>query len=778
MRGAGLTAPYGAMLWVCVGCACDFRRDDVRMELGRERIRIERQGEPWLETAGPVASDDPARGGAAYAPFAAAKIAEREVEELYGAYRFNETFGAYSALVPVGVRRIANGFAFDFEGGGGGTLTLDEREEVLFDWRAPPRFDRVAMTFACVEGERFFGLGAQIAVEHTGRRVPVWTSEQGVGKAAYGVPALFGLSGAFYDSYAPVPFALSSARRGFFLDSYARSELELCERDGRLRIEADGRHFRLRVIGGESMREVLSRFATRTGTPPKLPLWAFAPWIDVFGGPEAIRSAAALLRGQGTPASAIWSEDWVGVVDTFVGENLSYDWEPDLTRFPDIAALTAELHAQGFRFLTYMNPYLAQGTVAHAEALAQGLLVSDPGASPLRISFVFGAPLFLIDLSTSAGAMHYAGYARRALDLGIDGWMADYAEALPYDAQLLDGRSGAEAHNEYPLMWARANFEALKAARPNGDFITFNRSGAAGISAWTSVHWLGDQLTSFDRNDGLGSVLPLTLSAGLSGIALTHSDIGGYTSDGAATVRDMELWARWLELGAFMPVMRTHHTSAPASNLQWSSTPETLALLDRYARWHQRLLPYFAALGAEASASGHPAVRPIWWLDEAPELFGIEDEALVGNDLLIAPIVTPMARARSVRLPSGAWRRWRSFAAPLEPTASGEIMAEAALDEAVLFVRAGAVLPLTSEDLPSVSHATEMPRFDLMAVSGGESEGEAHGVSWRWSAAAAESAQILHLDGAALAGEEVTLAGGATLSVLAPGRDALLVRIE
>src|SRR5690606_36285848 len=104
----------------------------------------------------------------------------------------------------------------------------------------------------------------------------------------------------------------------------------------------------------------------------------------------------------------------------------------------------------------------------------------------------------LADFSSEGGRALYQRYAHAALALGMDGWMADYGEGLPYSALLNDGRAGAVAHNDYPRLWAETNFAALMAAPPDGDFITFNRSGSAGISAHTSTHWLGDQLTSFD----------------------------------------------------------------------------------------------------------------------------------------------------------------------------------------------------------------------------------------------------------------------------------------
>jgi len=411
-----------------------------------------------------------------YAPFAATRIDGLKVSEIFGSFGFEESERSYTRLRPHVTSQSRDKIAFAFEDNAGiGTVERATDGTVTIDWVVSGAFDRVAMSFACEDTERFFGLGAQIAVEHTGKRVPIWTSEQGIGKAAYGMPrTLLGLGGSFYDSYAPIAFTVSSAQRGF------------CSRVPRVRIQADSKHFRLQVIPDGSMREVLTRFARRTGTPPILAKWALSAWVDVFGGQEAVRTAAHELKAAGTPVSAIWAEDWVGTVATPFGENLSYDWEPDTSRFADIAALTGELHAQGLKFLTYMNAFMPVGTRPYADALTAGLLVSDDESKPMNISFAFGAPLYLLDCSTAAGAALYARYATAAVALGIDGWMADYGEELPYHAVLLDGRTGADAHNDYPRLWGETNMAALSAARPDGDFVTWNRSGAAGLSAQTS----------------------------------------------------------------------------------------------------------------------------------------------------------------------------------------------------------------------------------------------------------------------------------------------------
>ena len=152
-------------------------------------------------------------------------------------------------------------------------------------------------------------------------------------------------------------------------------------------------------------------------------------------------------------------------------------------------------------------------TELYAEGLDAGYLVKDNYDNVIDLEFPFGAPPAYFDVSAPGAKQWYWGYLAAAVDKGVDGWMSDYGESLPYEAKMADGRSGAEAHNVYPLEWNGSSLEFWQERSPEGDFAFFTRSGYTGIAAHTHMHWFGDQLTSFDRNDGLGSVLPLYISS-------------------------------------------------------------------------------------------------------------------------------------------------------------------------------------------------------------------------------------------------------------------------
>ena len=146
--------------------------------------------------------------------------------------------------------------------------------------------------------------------------------------------------------------------------------------------------------------------------------------------------------------------------------------------------------------------------------------------------------------------------------------------------------------------------------------------------------------------------------------------------------------------------MRTHHSGTPAPNLQWSSNEDTLNHYRTYGQWHQRLLPYWTQVVDEAVNKGAPAVRPVWWNEADPtSLFDVDDAFLVGNNLLVAPIVEEGVTSRSVKLPSGTWHRWNSVDAISASAQSGTVtVSDVGVEDAIVFVRGGSVLALLSEN--------------------------------------------------------------------------------
>lgn len=155
------------------------------------------------------------------------------------------------------------------------------------------------------------------------------------------------------------------------------------------------------------------------------------------------------------------------------------------------------------------------------------------------------------------------------------GWMADFGEYTPMNVHFSDYNGSAYTyHNRYPYEWAKANQEAVSEAGKTDEIVYFMRAGSTMSPGCTSLFWMGDQLPTFDRYDGLHSALIGLLNGGMSGFALGHSDIGGYTSlNDTANLnfyrRDEQILIRWMEMSAFSDALfRSHPSNNPDFNAQ------------------------------------------------------------------------------------------------------------------------------------------------------------------------------------------------------------------
>ncbi len=545
--------------------------------------------------------------------------------------------------------------------------------------------------------ERYMGLGAQVLFDERGRRVPIWTSEQGIGKAENINHQQFGYVGDVSDAYYPLPVVYSS--RGYAIATLGSERVvhDFCRTDaGTHAVEVWDSEVDLVVVVG-TPRELVERMTALTGRPPRPPAWAFGPWIDAVGGSAEVRRIARELRTRGVPASALWSEDWAGGGLDATGFRLSYRWTLDRGNYPDAEALASELHQQGFRWLAYFNTFVQTDAPTFDDAMRKGLMLRHADGSPYLVLSPRLTEAGLLDLENAEAREVMAGYLKTALGLGFDGWMADYGEWVPWDATTV---SGAQAcHNCYPDLWAELNRQVLESERPGGDGVFFVRAGHLGTVKSAPVVWAGDQNTDFDTLDGLPSIIPIGLNLGLSGASTYATDIAGYSNlDSPPTTK--ELYFRWSSLAALTPVMRTHHGNAADKNWHWLRDEETAAHFKRYAVLHQRLFPLWDALAAEASRSGLPILRSGWLVapDDAKVAFSA-DQFWVGDSLLVAPVVTEGAQSRDVALPAGRhYDFWTSAAVE-----GGVRAVAAAPGDLPLFVRAGALVPLLPDGTQTIA---------------------------------------------------------------------------
>jgi alpha-glucosidase (family GH31 glycosyl hydrolase) len=317
--------------------------------------------------------------------------------------------------------------------------------------------------------------------------------------------------------------------------------------------------------------------------------------------------------------------------------------------------------------MTYVNPFLCDDVAQKKtyrrnlfeEAVMNGYLVKNRDGEPYMIrNSDFSAGM--VDLTNPEARVWIKDVIKAELiGTGASGWMADYGEGLPYDAVLFSGADPKTYHNRYAEEWARVNREAIDEAGRGDDIVFFNRSGYTRSPRYGTLFWIGDQLVSWDEHDGIKSAVTGLLSSGLSGYSMEHSDIGGYTAIDNPLLRyhrSRELLLRWIELGAFTTVFRTHEGNIPEVNHQFYSDEEALEHFVRFARIYAAWKPYRMTLVREASETGLPVVRhPFIHYPDDPEVLNLKYQFMVGTELMVAPVLDPGADNVGIYLPAGNW---------------------------------------------------------------------------------------------------------------------------
>lgn len=584
-----------------------------------------------------------------------------------------------------------------------------------------PAFDALTFEAMSDEAERVYGLGEQFrhdTLDLKGHEIPVLVQEGGVGRGHQPISAAVNLvssgsSGSENSTYYAAPHVLTSRLRSFFLENEEVSVFDLRDAD-RVRVRTYAPRVRGRILHGRSPLELVERFTEFAGRMPPLPNWVHDGAIVAIARalPESLELVEK-LRGAGAEISAVWNQTWPGKAETFIGEQVLWNWAYNPQQHPGWSSYVDALAEKGVRVLCYVNPMFRPvpedakpvARDVFAEGLRQGAFVTHDSGEPYMLP-VTAFDVALLDLSAE-GARTWMKSVIQEEMLGkarCSGWMADFAEALPFDAKLRSGAPAARFHNRYPVEWARLNRELIEEKGLLDEVLVWNRSGFTRSPGASMLVWEGDQLTTWDKYDGLVSALHGLINGGLSGIALNHSDTGGYTSlsaGGVGYVREREQLARWAEMSAFTAVLRTHEGNQPDANYQ-AYDDDSIDAFARMTKVYKALGFYRRELTRAAAERGWPLVRHLLLeYPEDPESWAVDDEFMLGSELLVAPVknkcftwpVCPYDK--EVYLPPGRWVHLWSGEALGEAGKGSRVTVKAPIGEPAVFYRQGSEVGAT-----------------------------------------------------------------------------------
>jgi alpha-glucosidase len=578
-----------------------------------------------------------------------------------------------------------------FEGEVAVELTFEPDDDGLsFAINLPEGFNYARLNLPAGLGEAIYGGGVQFGqLNLLGRRFPIWTSEMGLGRHplrpyTWLANLIAGAGGEYWNTYFPQPAFLSTRGYGCLIETGGYSVLDFSKPD-RHQVEILG-GARVQFRGGENLKELLGKQSRQTGIMPAPPDWVFEGGIlGIQGGLPYVRETVDRVLAAGAKLTGIWTQDWAGVRVFWQGKRLFWNWVVNEELYPDLKTEISRRSEQGIRWLAYVNPYFNSEGEYFKTAYKNGFLIKDTLGEAL-VHKIAGFHVGSIDLTNPNAVRWYKDtiIKQNMLDLGIRGWMADYAEDVPEDARFFDGRSGAELHNLYPLLWAQLNREAVEEAGLQDDVLIFHRSGYTGATRSTNAYWGGDQIVYWNQYDGFPSGVTGGLSGCMSGVQYYHTDAGGYFSF-RWIKRSKETLFRWCEANAFSPILRTHEGNRPWAGVQPWQDEQTLDHFARMTRIHAALAPYLKHVSSEAQRTGIGMMRPFCLNNPEQKWANKTNAYYLGNDLLVYPVMQPGARWMRVEIPEGEWVSLISG----HDYGPGRFMVECPIGKPVVFYRIG-----------------------------------------------------------------------------------------
>ncbi len=490
--------------------------------------------------------------------------------------------------------------------------------------------------------------------------------------------------------YICIPVYLGLHEQGSYLIFYENS-FEACFTFGEKAIaDFTGGALRYYVAVGAIAR-LIERYTELTGRAPLPPKWALGYHQSRWGyrTEEAIRETVKEFREKNLPLSAIHLD-----IDVQVGFR-AFTIDPD--RFPNLNHFTKELEMQGVQFITIINPGIKYSRQSNLflEGQLLGAFCRYPDGK-LVVAPVWPGWCVFPDFTHPVVRKWWSRQYQYLLDVGVGGFWHDMNEpaafiawgdrSLPKVAQhFMEGRGGdhREAHNVYGLLQAEAAYESLCKYRPHRRPFIVSRAGWAGLQRYAWM-WTGDIECTWAA---LRQTVATVVGLGLSGIPYSGPDIGGFQGNPPA-----ELYLRWFQLSTFLTFYRSHCSNNVEYRAPWTYGEPYLSIIREFLQLRYRLMPYFYTLAWEASQTGYPPVRPIFWGDaENQALWSIDDAFLLGDALLVCPIVEEGGRSRKVTLPNGGWY---NFWNDEQLTGGKEVEIAASLEQIPLLVRAGSILPM------------------------------------------------------------------------------------
>ena len=545
-----------------------------------------------------------------------------------------------------------------------------------------------------------------------------------------------------------VPFLVSTKGYGLFWDNYSPTIFEDKQESTSFRSDVGDCIDYYFMLGG-NIDGSIACMRDLSGQAPMFPLWTFGYWQskERYKSQNELVGVVNKYRELGVPLDGI-IQDW-----QYWGNNYLWNAMEFLnSEFPNPKKMVEDIHNQNAHLIISIWSSFGPQTKQFREMQPKGMLLNF-GTWPQS-----GLETWPPNREYPSGVQPYDPYNPEARDiywrylnkglfsLGIDGWWMDSSEPDHLDFKPSDFDlktylgSFRKVRNAFPLMTVGGVGEHQRAASSDKRVFILTRSAFAGQQRYGANTWSGDVNSSWQS---LRNQIPAGLNFSMSAIPYWNTDIGGFFanaynrgwSEGAKNPSFQELYVRWLQFGAFTPMMRSHGTDIPREIYNFGKKGETIYdAIAKTINLRYSMLPYIYSAAWDITNNQSTMMRALVMDFNDKKVVDMNNEYMFGKSILVAPIVnaqyTPEtlvksneqtgwdkkdansenksqtvnfteAKSTKVYLPEGT--AWYDFWTNEKINGSQEIAKATTIDEIPLYIKSGSIIPFG----PQVQFATE-----------------------------------------------------------------------
>lgn len=474
----------------------------------------------------------------------------------------------------------------------------------------------------------------------------------------------FDLKGGAYDiintnANCVIPYVYSSLGYGFIWNNPSVGSVELA--NNRTRWKSDATKFVDYVVIGGSPKEVAETLADLTGHAPEMPDWATGFWQCRlrYETQEELLKVARRYKEENVPLSVIIADyfHWT--------EQGDYKFDPKY--WPDVKAMSNELHDMGTKLIVSMWPTINENSENYRKMKDSNMLIRTTRGSD-RVFDFYGWQAEIDVTNEDTRDFVWQKLKENYIDNGVDALWFDEAEPEihpeQFDNIIMKKGRGDVVGLLYPYYYVKMPYDGLK-SMGRDDIITLTRCAYLGSQKYGALVWSGDIESTFES---LKCQVHAGMNMAMCSIPWWNTDVGGFYDGDITTDYFKELIVRWFQFGVFSPVLRLHGSRirhGEKSDLKepsgdpneiWSFGDENFEILKDLIQLRENLRPYIKKNMHTASQKGYPIIRPMFF--EYPDdqvCYTLDEQYMFGDDIIFAPVVNQGQTVKSFYIPDGEW---------------------------------------------------------------------------------------------------------------------------